>query len=280
MAYRPYIWRKNNPEKRWEQKRREKIRRNLRNRGIFPPVGEEMNEEQKLIDSQISNNNFSYWDSIKSHNGCSGFKQSKTKLKSPEYLIWYRNKWKEKERNIPFNITVDDIKIPETCEITGEKLLTDILDNHKDGYYVLARIDYNKGFEKDNIRVISRLGLDKLNIQTGGKCYLFDYEPKDTQSSIYERAKNNAKKNNHDFDLEIKDIDIPTNCPYLNIELVYNKKYSKYDNYFSIDRIDSSKGYVKGNIQVISKLANTMKNNATTEQLITFAKNILKIHNT
>ena len=30
MAYRPYIWRKNNPEKRLEQKRREKVRKALR----------------------------------------------------------------------------------------------------------------------------------------------------------------------------------------------------------------------------------------------------------
>ena len=34
-----------------------------------------------------------------------------------------------------------------------------------------------------------------------------------------------------------------------------------------IDRIDSSKGYVKGNVRVISKRANTLKNNATIEEL-------------
>jgi hypothetical protein len=53
MAYRPYIWRKNNPEKRLEQKRREKVRRTLRDKGILPSVGVEMNEQQKIIYQQI-----------------------------------------------------------------------------------------------------------------------------------------------------------------------------------------------------------------------------------
>jgi hypothetical protein len=46
----------------------------------------------------------------------------------------------------------------------------------------------------------------------------------------------------------------------------------------SIDRIDSSKSYIKDNIQVMSFLGNRMKNSATPEQLLTFANNIISLY--
>jgi hypothetical protein len=41
-----------------------------------------------------------------------------------------------------------------------------------------------------------------------------------------------------------------------------------------LDKIIPELGYVKGNVRIISTLANTMKSNATKDQLLTFAKNI------
>lgn len=40
----------------------------------------------------------------------------------------------------------------------------------------------------------------------------------------------------------------------------------------SVDRIDSGKGYIKGNVWVISRKANVMKNNATFKELKEFAE--------
>jgi UDP-N-acetylenolpyruvoylglucosamine reductase len=44
----------------------------------------------------------------------------------------------------------------------------------------------------------------------------------------------------------------------------------------SLDRIDSARGYVPGNVQVVSHKANTMKSNASTEELIAFSEWVQK----
>lgn len=87
-----------------------------------------------------------------------------------------------------------------------------------------------------------------------------------------------AKKRGIEFTIELKDLVIPAYCPILEVRIVSeevdaagrrDRRYSP-----SIDRVDPSKGYVPGNVRVISSLANNMKQNATFEELESFAKNI------
>jgi hypothetical protein len=107
-------------------------------------------------------------------------------------------------------------------------------------------------------------------------------------------VKYSSKRRNLDFDLDYKDITLPRYCPLLNIELNYNNQKSHkilnlgndYENLSfndisraTVDRIDNSKGYVKGNIIILSRLANAMKNEANFEQLETFSTNILNLIN-
>jgi hypothetical protein len=89
-------------------------------------------------------------------------------------------------------------------------------------------------------------------------------------------AKTRAKRKNLPFDISVSDIVIPEVCPILGIKLKTNVKTVGYDSP-SLDRIVPELGYVKNNIQVVSHLANTMKNSATIEQLITFSKSILRM---
>ena len=91
-------------------------------------------------------------------------------------------------------------------------------------------------------------------------------------SKMLLRAKHRAKTKHLEFNLTAEDIVIPTHCPILNIELVSRKgKSGGAPNSPALDRIDNSKGYVKGNVRVISHLANMMKSSATEDELIKFA---------
>lgn len=83
---------------------------------------------------------------------------------------------------------------------------------------------------------------------------------------MYNRAKQRAKEKNLEFNINISDIIIPEFCPALGVPLIRAK--GKPDNNSpTLDRIDNSKGYVKGNIQVISHRANTLKSNGSLHEL-------------
>ena len=84
--------------------------------------------------------------------------------------------------------------------------------------------------------------------------------------SMLRAAKARAKAQNVPFDIMVKDIVIPKRCPVLGIKLEKGIGVSK-DSSPTLDKIIPRLGYVKGNIAVISKRANTIKNNAAIEEL-------------
>ncbi len=70
-------------------------------------------------------------------------------------------------------------------------------------------------------------------------------------------------------------------CPYAKIELrlpTYKKKGNSRIYTASLDRIDSSKGYVPGNVQFISMALNYMKSDMTHEEVMQLI-NIIKQSN-
>ena len=80
---------------------------------------------------------------------------------------------------------------------------------------------------------------------------------------LFNESKRRAKKKGWEFNLELSDIIIPVVCPVFGMPLVLGSG----DNSPSLDRIDSSKGYLKGNVRVISWKANRIKSDATAEDL-------------
>lgn len=93
---------------------------------------------------------------------------------------------------------------------------------------------------------------------------------KDPRKRMFTDSKTTAKEKQLDHNISLEDIVIPTCCP------VFNKPWDEGQYKPSLDRIDNSQGYVKGNVQVISLLANQMKRNSTQEQLQQFARWVLQ----
>ena len=62
---------------------------------------------------------------------------------------------------------------------------------------------------------------------------------------------------------------LPSVCPVFGIEINYEGTKAKgfVDDSPSIDRIDSAKGYIKGNVQIISWRANRIKSDASLHEL-------------
>jgi hypothetical protein len=90
------------------------------------------------------------------------------------------------------------------------------------------------------------------------------------------RAKSRCKKSGLEFSITTDDVDIPATCPILGIKIEQTKGRSgAFKNSPSLDRIDNSKGYIPGNVQVISQLANSMKGAANKEELVQFANWVL-----
>ena len=100
--------------------------------------------------------------------------------------------------------------------------------------------------------------------------WLKEYSRNSNRSSperyLYRTAKERAKKYGLEFSIDVADIVIPSNCPVLGIPLIpFSGKFAH--NSPSIDRVDNDKGYVKGNILVVSFRANSLKKDATVDEL-------------
>lgn len=92
------------------------------------------------------------------------------------------------------------------------------------------------------------------------------------------KLRDKSRKIGLDFNLTKEDLEVPSFCPVLGIELSLDRETSN-DNKPSVDRIDNLKGYIKGNIRVISGRANRIKSDASLkeiEQIYHYMKNGLQ----
>jgi len=143
----------------------------------------------------------------------------------------------------------------------------------------LVKAQHKQYYEENKDQVLTRLRKYRKSLGDAYKEYQKErttvYRQKNPIRSMYVLIKSRAKKHNIEFNLDIEDLIIPDKCPVLNIpifrEAIKGGKRGPKTNSPSLDRINNNRGYVKGNIQVISHRANTMKGNATPEELLQFA---------
>lgn len=167
----------------------------------------------------------------------------KKKIFVPEGMELIKDEFGYKLRNIPIDRSI----IGHCCNICGE---TDPSKFHKGNYTRCKKC-----------------------------CEIIDRSKISNAERLYKSSKQNANHNNYEHDLDVEYIqqllDKQHNkCCYSGLTFGNDKKDRL--TYPTIDRIDSTKGYIKGNICICTWIVNSMKNNLTTEQ---FKDIITKIYN-
>ena len=122
-------------------------------------------------------------------------------------------------------------------------------------YYIKNKSKWQEGYNKDQpSRPFNKVKYDA-------------WVSNNMELHLVNSSRNGSKQRGLEHTITVDDVVIPTHCPLLGVELVYGNT--------SLDRIDNTKGYVPGNVEVLSSQANYMKRNATINELKTFATNIL-----
>jgi hypothetical protein len=85
-----------------------------------------------------------------------------------------------------------------------------------------------------------------------------------------------AKREKTPFKLHLSDMpEFPDTCPVLGIDIYSNGRQT--DNSPSLDRIIPELGYVPGNVRIISRRANMLKSNATSDEIAAVYNDLVAI---
>ncbi len=82
---------------------------------------------------------------------------------------------------------------------------------------------------------------------------------RDPARTMWIEARGRARRAQLPFDIEPSDCEIPEFCPVLGIKLTTKGFGTKVETTPTLDKINPEKGYVKGNVKVISWKANRIK---------------------
>jgi len=225
--------------------------------------------------------------------------------KKPEVIAARRdytiNNWKKllmdmakdrsKRKNIEFSITENDFEDPRciVCPIFGFPFNKSVGKTDDDSA-TLDRIINSKGYVPGNVWTISSLAnrvkhecdhtllykIANAVIDAENNPPLINDPDPSTRKQRMEFIKQRRCRNRRDRKLEFsitwENITLPEFCPCTGEPIDYENKHKDWRRWPNLDRIDNSKGYIPGNVWVISMLANTVKTTATGNQILTVAK--------
>lgn len=93
-----------------------------------------------------------------------------------------------------------------------------------------------------------------------------DFRKNKKELNLLQQAKTRANRAGLEFNLELEDIIIPEKCPILDIP-IFSGQGKVCVNSPTLDRINNLKGYIKGNVAVISAKANKNKCDMTPAEI-------------
>jgi hypothetical protein len=94
----------------------------------------------------------------------------------------------------------------------------------------------------------------------------FENELKEAQLLRYNNKVRVCKATDQPFNLAFEDIEWSAFCPVLGIQLDYFPTQKRQDNSPEFDKVIPERGYVKGNVKIISARANRLKDNGTMDE--------------
>lgn len=167
----------------------------------------------------------------------------------------------------------EDVRIKEVCRR---------LDNKVSKQYVQQFLKKNGINPTIGARLAEAEKQTKKLIDKWGEKYLnkedrADYAYQSFREKFRNKRRNVRNYGQWEWNICFGDLEFPTHCPILGIELDYFA-YRLEENAPTFDRVDPLKGYVKGNVIICSWRANRIKNDGTAEEhqkISDFMKNFL-----
>lgn len=133
-----------------------------------------------------------------------------------------------------------------------------------------------------NTKLVRTANLPKNKRNTCGKCERPNHWKGvgELSATYYYRTRRNARLRNMAFEVSIEYLwnlykEQEGKCALTGLPIPFGK-YTKEKNEASLDRVDSSKGYIEGNVQWVHKDINHMKWDLTPERFIQLCKLVVE----